>query len=142
MKQRTTKFNSKRRLAPLQDWPEPRLKELCKILHYGANPEHKMHPGDFGLTPPSCARRAKSLCDSIGIFTRRDALRLLRIGVSRGLVSKQIDNGWPKNIWAVYKGRVLEAQLEQPENGTYHGYPLQDGDPFADSILNRWRPKP
>jgi hypothetical protein len=142
MKQRSTKFNNKRRLAPLEDWPEMRLASLCKSVRYGGNPEHKKKPGDFNLTPPSCARRGKSLCDSIGIFTRRNALKLLRLGVSRGLVSKQMQNDWPQNIWTVYKGRVLEAQLEQAENGTYHGYPLQDEDPFADAILARWRTKP
>jgi hypothetical protein len=139
MKRRTGKFNQKRRLAPLDDWTHQRREELRKKVQYGGNPEHKRKPNDFGLTPPNGARRGKSLCDSVGVFSRREALYLLRSGVKYGLISEQMQNGWPKNIWSVYNGRVLEAQLEQQETGAYHGYPLPDGDPFAECVLERWR---
>jgi len=64
---------------------------------------------------------------------------LLREGIRRGLVSEQIRDTWPQNIWAVApNGLPVEAQLENPANGTYHGYPLQDVDPFGKVIKQAW----
>ncbi|MDV7900023.1 hypothetical protein R4J99_31225, partial [Pseudomonas aeruginosa] len=36
-------------------------------------------------------------------------------------------------------GIPLEAQLENPETGQYHGYPMPDSDPFASEVISRWR---
>ena len=48
-------------------------------------------------------------------------------------------NGWPQNIWAVDdNGDPLEAQLENQETGTYHGYPVPESDPFGKKIINEW----
>jgi hypothetical protein len=82
------------------------------------------------------------LCDEVGIFHRQEALELLRSGVAAGLISERCVSGWPQNIWAVRAGRVLEAQLEQSETGTYHGYPLQPQDPFAELVLQRLGDEP
>jgi hypothetical protein len=142
MKRRNGTYNSKRQLADLRQWPLERLKQLGERLHYGGNPEHKRNPGDFGLTPPSGARIGKMLCDDVGIFHSQEALELLRSGVAAGLTSERCVNGWPQNIWAVRDGRVLEAQLEQSETGTYHGYPLQPEDPFTELVLQRLGDEP
>ena len=66
-----------------------RLKVMADTVTYGGNPEHKRNPGDFGLDPPSLPRQGKTLCDGANIFSRADALSLLRQGIVRGLVSKQ-----------------------------------------------------
>ncbi|MDD5037049.1 MAG: hypothetical protein PHE55_20170 [Methylococcaceae bacterium] len=116
-----------------------RLKELAERAGYGGNPEHKKNPGDFNLNPPSCHRQDKALCDEIKIFTRRKALELLKVGLRQGLVSIQERNGWPQNVWAVSNGRALQAMLENPEQGIYHGFPLPENDPLADEILKRWK---
>lgn len=137
MKRRNGTYNTKRQLAALENWSNDRLEQLSQRLRYGGNPEHKRNPGNFGLTPPSAARKGKLLCDEIGLFQRQEALALLRSGVAAGLISERCVNGWPQNIWAVREGRVLEAQLEQSETGNYHGYPLQQEDPFAELVLNR-----
>ena len=142
MKPRNGTYNTKRQLADLRQWPPERLKQLGERLLYGGNPEHKRNPGDFGLTPPSGARIGKMLCDEVGIFHRQEALELLRSGVAAGLISERCVNGWPQNIWAVRDGRVLEAQLEQSETGTSHGYPLQPEDPFAELVLQRLGDEP
>jgi hypothetical protein len=142
MKRRNGTYNTKRQLADLRQWPPERLKQLAERLLYGGNPEHKRNPGDFGLTPPSGARIGKMLCDEVGIFHRQEALELLRSGVAAGLISERCVNGWPRNIWALRKGRVLEAQLEQSETGIYHGYPLQPEDPFAELVLQRLGDEP
>lgn len=115
------------------------LERLAETVRYGGNPEHKRNPGDFNLSPPSQPRQGKSLCDEVGIFSCKEALRLLKEGIRRGLVSIQERDGWPQNVWAVANnGRPLEAMLENPSQGVYHGYPMQSDEPFADEVLKRW----
>jgi hypothetical protein len=99
----------------------------------------KKNPGDFGLTPPASPRRDKTLCDGVNIFQKAVALKLLKEGVRRSLVSEQTRNGYPQNIWAVTADGVpLEAQLENPGNGTYHGYPMPENDAFRDKVIEKW----
>jgi hypothetical protein len=80
----------------------------------------------------------KSLCDSVEIFSRKEAEKLLQNGIERGVISVQIERGWPRIVWAVRDGAVLEARLDNAEQGTYHGYPLDDADPFVTTVLERW----
>jgi len=118
------------------------LSSLIDVLRYGGNPEHKMNPGDFGLSPPSSPRQGKTLCDKASVFTRNEALELLREGVRCGLVSMQARNGFPQNRWTVAANGVpVEAQLENAVLGVYHAYPLQDIDPMYAEILNIWKNK-
>jgi len=71
------------------------------------------------------------------------ATELLQQALRMGLVSRQERNGWPQNVWMVYKignnELPLEAMLENPEKGTYHGYPMPRQDPFRDQVLARWK---
>lgn len=140
MKRRNSSFNPKRKLACLSADDVNAYTLLAKKLQYGGNPEHKKSPGDFGLTPPSDPRPGKSLCDTARIFSRKAALRYLRSGIKKGLVSDRKKGIWPQNIWAVSDdGIPLEAQLENPAAGTYHGYPMPDSDPFAVEVLAHWK---
>jgi hypothetical protein len=135
-----SRFNPKRRLH------EPRLSKkdreaLLTRASYTGNPAHKRDPGDFGLTPPASPRRDKTLCDDAGIFERAAAQSLLESGIRRGLVSSRHGAGdnFPQNIWAVSdEGIAFEAQLENPLQGTYHGYPLPDTDPLEEQVLAWW----
>ena len=139
MKKRYKKFNPKRRIAPAGSQEVLRCEAWKAAISYGGNPEHKMNPGDFGLEPPANPRDGKSLCDAAGIFSRAEALELLKAGIDRGLVSDREVNGWPKNIWSVTeKGVPMEAQLENPETGKYHGYPMPGSDPLAAEVTTRW----
>lgn len=139
MKTRYNKFNPKRRFLNPTAEELARLRELGKVAAYGGNPEHKKNPGDFGLTPPSDPRSAKSLCDTAHIFSREIAKNLLKRGFQKGLVSDRNVNGWPKNVWAVSDDGVpLEAQLENPTVGSYHGYPMPDSDPLASEVVSQW----
>lgn len=134
---RRTSFNPKRRLRVSPDFGS--LAKLASSIRYTGNPEHKRNPGDFGLTPPSHPRADKTLCDSVNIFSKREAESLLKAGVEKGLVSEREQNGYPQNIWAVtVNGYPLEAQLENPEQGTYHGYPMPETDPFCEQVLAAW----
>jgi hypothetical protein len=68
------------------------------------------------------------------------ALRYLRKGLCKGLVSERFNGEWPQNIWSVTDdGKPLEAQLENAGNGTYHGYPMPASDPLASDVVQRWR---
>lgn len=139
---RKRKVNARRRLlAPLDPGALERLQSLSQRARYGGNPDHKRNPGDFGLTPPSNPRPAKSLCDDAGIVSRAEAERVLRRGLALGLVSEQARNGWPQNVWGVAaNGTPVEAMLDNEQQGTYHGYPMLPEDPLVDEVLERWTP--
>ena len=131
------RFNPKREIC--QDCDPDQLARLAGCVKYWGNPEHKSNPGDFQLYPPAQPRADKTLCDGVGIFKRSEALRLLREGAGKGLISKQTRGGFPQNIWSVTKdGTPLEAQLENQTQGAYHGYPLAKNDDFRDEVLKRW----
>jgi hypothetical protein len=116
------------------------LERWLATVRYGGNPEHKRNPGNFGLTPPASPRRDKTLCDEAGIFDRDQALMLLREGIRSGLVSEPQGADYPQNVWAVSpEGVPLEAQLENAANGTYHGYPMPEADPFRDTVIANWK---
>lgn len=132
-------FNPKRRIRASTPDELKVIAQLAEEVTYGGNPEHKMNPGDFGLTPPSGPRPGKSLCDSASIFSKAMALKYLKQGLKKGLVSDRSEGIWPKNVWAVTEdGFALEAQLENPEKGTYHGYPMPESDPMVQQVLARW----
>lgn len=136
-KRRTT-FNPKRRMQAVREVVPAQWLQA----DYGGNPEHKRNPGDFGLTPPASPRPHKSLCDDANITSRQQAKSLLLAGIRKGLVSQQRthSSGWPQNVWAVTEeGVALEAQLENPERGIYHGYPMPEQDPLVVMVLEEWR---
>lgn len=140
MKRRNGQFNPKRKMLKVEACNFKSLSELASQAKYGGNPEHKRNPGDFGLTPPSGPRPGKSLCDAIKVFTRQEALELLKKGIENGLVSERFEGQWPKNVWSVTEDETpLEAQLESAEQGAYHGYPMQAEDPFCEEVIQQWR---
>ena len=86
---------------------------LVDRVKYAGNPAHKRNPGDFCLHPPAGPLGDNTLCDDAGVFSKTEALSLLREGVRRGLVSVQTRGEFPQNVWAVTEdGYALEAQLE------------------------------
>lgn len=136
--ERRNDFNPKRRIRASVD--AAFIARLIESIRYGGNPEHKRNPGDYGLTPPQQPRPDKTLCDDVNISSRSEAEKLLKAGVKNKLISAQERNGFPQNIWAVTDGgRPLEAQLENQNNGTYHGYPMTESDPLRDEVLARWK---
>ena len=139
MQRRYYKFNIKRKIQKREKVDMQHCSDLAGRVRYGGNPEHKMNPGDFGLTPPNDPRLGKSLCDNVDIFSRKKALEHLKLGLRKGLISDRFIGEWPKNIWSVTdKDQPLEAQLENQADGTYHGYPMPEGDPLAAEVVERW----
>lgn len=143
MRQRSPNSVNPKRMRPEPSEAElVELQALAAKSRYGGNPEHKKNPGDFGLSPASQPRQGKTLCDAAEIFTRAEALKLLREGFRRGMVSEQERNGWPQNVWAVAEnGTPLEAMLENRDSGTYHAYPMFSHDPLRSEVLKRWNRK-
>lgn len=138
------KFNRKRKLAPEGSCSAEELEQLALAADYSGNPLHKISPGDFGLTPPAQARKpsseqqSRSLCDTAKVFKREDAVRYLREGLRRGMISITRVNGWPKQVWAVTDGGIaMEAQRDR--DGSYHGYAMPLDDPMEDIVKRRWR---
>ena len=132
------RFNRGRRIDSTRS--ESELSILAGRVRYGGNPEHKVNPGNFGLTPPAAPRADKSMCDSVGVFDSRTALGLLREGIKRGLVSAQVRGEFPQNVWAVTdRGVPVEGQLENRDQGIYHGYPMPSNDPLVESVLKKWK---
>jgi hypothetical protein len=116
-----------------------RVRQFAERPKYIGSAYHKLVPGDFKLDPPSAARKTKTLCDDGDVFRFKQALRLLRDGFKKGMISKHStgNSDWPKNIWAVSSGGVVfEAQGDN--NGNYHGYPLLKNDPFREAVLEEW----
>ena len=130
------------RLASARIQPEARTDRASRSLGSrevdGAGALRRQS-GDFDLTPPTRLRPDKTDCDRAGVTERGEALRLLRAGVGKGLVSEQVRGRFPQNIWAVtVDGYPLEAQLENFQTGTYHGYPMPETDPFraSDAVVS------
>ena len=138
MKARTG-FNPKRRLAAKDSWTAGERAERAKKALYGGNPEHKIRPGDYGLPQTTNRYQNKTLCDADRKFLKAEAEELLKEGLRKGMISVQKRNEWPQNVWAVSADQqVFEAQLENQDNGTYHGYPLPESDDFRLLVLSEW----
>ena len=132
-------YNRKRRIhSPMP--AEGILNELTGKVRYVGSPYHKRAPGDFGLTPPAQPRPDKTLCDQAGIFSVAAAQHWLEEGIRRGMISPNMQGGFPKHIWAVTdEGIVLEAKYNNEGPGNYHGCPLFEPDPFRKIVLDLWR---
>lgn len=133
-------FNPKRRIASPGAMTEQQRADLARGSRYTGNPVHKRNPGDYNLTPPVSPRPGKTLCDAGGQVLKDESKRLLDEGFTKGMVSERHRNGWPQNVWAVSAaGDVFEAQLENKDQGIYHGYPLQFDDDFRAIVLEEWK---
>lgn len=131
-------YNPKRRLADADHWSQEKRKAMADKARYGGNSEHKTKPNNFGLKPPVNPRPGKTLCDGNQEFAKSQAEALLRGGLLRGMISLQKYNGWPQNVWAVLDGEPFEGQLENRDQGIYHGYPMPADDDFRITILKEW----
>jgi hypothetical protein len=131
-------FNPKRRIAPIGQWTAENLGRMARRIRYGGNSEHKSRPNDYALLPLSNPRPGKTLCDATGEFPKGRAEELLRAGLLKGMVSVQVRGDWPQNIWSVYQNEAFEAQLENKEQGVYHGYPMPLADDLRAIVLKEW----
>lgn len=139
MKPRVNCFNPKRKIAVAGEFSVDARENLAKSAKYGGNPEHKRSPGDYGLTPPTSPRPGKTLCDAVRQVLKDEATELLKSGFRKGMISVQRAGAWPQNVWALSEnGEVYEAQLENSNQGIYHGYPMPINDDFRIIVIREW----
>lgn len=139
MKRRQGVYNPKRQIVPPDDPSFERCRELAVRARYDGNPQHKLRPNDYGLRPSHAPRPGKTLCDGAGPFPAELARALLRAGLERGMISRQMRGDWPQNVWSIDDGRAFEAELTNSEQGSYRGYPLPADDDFGRVVLEAWR---
>ena len=141
MKRPQKRSKSKRRvmLAAAGTVDRVQLRRMETTARYRPSPYHKTRPLSGRQPVAPAPRPDKTICDSPSAGTCPNAIELLRAGFRRGMVSRQIRRGWPRNVWAVDEdGVVYEAQLSNAETGEYHGYPMKQGDGFAAFIAAEW----
>ncbi|HRY93553.1 MAG TPA: hypothetical protein P5147_08825 [Myxococcota bacterium] len=137
MNRRKGHFNPRRKIRSQDQTSAESRAHLATTARYIGSGHHKMHPNDYGLTPPCNPRPGKTLCDEIKEFPKVQAVELLLQGIKRGMISEQLRNGWPQNIWAVsVEGEPFEA--EHGTDGNYHGYPMPAEDDFRELVLEEW----
>jgi hypothetical protein len=137
MRKRT--YNPKRRLG--SDMEPSQRKSLAKRAIYVGSQFHKRHLRDWNLEPPSKPRLNRPLCDALDL-NRRGAQQLLERGIELDLISPLFRGDFPQIVWAVTENdTALEAQLDNEQHGTYHGYPMGEGDPLADEVVRVWKEK-
>jgi hypothetical protein len=133
-------FSQKRKFET--DLDQAGRESLAAKVTYLGNAKHKSNPGNYNLTPPAAydVRADAGHCDITQIFDRDMADKLLKTAIKKGLISKQTRGGYPQNVWAVTdQNIVVQANLDNQGQGTYHGYPLLPTDPFVQSIKSRWQ---
>lgn len=137
--QKRSKTKKKSAVASVDEYDTEKLEEMAQNAKYKPSPYHKSNPSAWGLTGPSQRRPDKTICEGSGITCGRDAIELLKASIRCGMVSKQKRGNWPRNVWAIdAEGYVYEAQLSNSGTGEYHGYPMKDGDRFAETVRNEW----
>ena len=110
------------------------LGSLAEKVSYVGSEAHKKDSGNFGVG--ARPRPDATLCDEVRIDDKAVAESLLKAGIEAGLVSEQMENGYPKRVWSVQGDLVFEARLQNEETGEYHGYPLlKEVDEVRNSIL-------
>lgn len=142
--QRRSKQKQKAEIMPIDQLSSKRRRALAAQAKYFGSPFHKRHPDDYGMPELPKPREDKTQCDADRRIRYGEAVRLMKKGFRRGLISVQWRGQWPQNVWAVdANGVVYEAQLQNAEQGEYHGYPMKANDDFTEVVRTEWeRRKP
>ena len=137
--QKRSKTKKKTAIASAGEIDIGTLEKMARNARYRPSPYHKFNPGACGLTEPPKPRPDKTICEGAGITCGREAAELLKSGFRCGMVSEQKHGKWPRNVWVVdAEGYIYEAQLSNPGLGEYHGYPMKEGDRFAEYVRTEW----
>jgi hypothetical protein len=129
-----------RRIAPAEFTDPGVRRTLAERLRYVGSGHHKLHPGDYGLHPPSNPRASKTPCDDLRPLLLREASDLFRRGIALGMVSRFSQGAVPKYVWAVDEnGQAYESKTKPEGETDYHGYRLGEDDPMRSVVLTEWR---
>ena len=125
-------------LVPHGEFTPDELERFAQGAIYRSNRNHKrkMFDGSAGLARLDLD---KTLCDGTGTNTRKASENLLREAFRRGMVSQQVRQTWPQNVWAVDEsGEVYQANLTNSATGEYHGFPIRSEGRFLGHIRAEW----
>ena len=104
--------------------PNIDLDNLAAIAKYVGSCEHKDFPSFAGQP---CPRADASLCPR---YIRDIAIPTawLRSAIRKGAIGKLWEGGFPRYVWHREGNIVFEARLVNRGEGSYKGYPLNDGE--------------
>ena len=125
-------------LVPRGKFTLDELERLAIGASYRSNLSHKreMFDGEAGQARLDLD---KTLCDGTGTNTQEASEDLLREAFRRGMVSQQVRQRWPQNVWAVdQSGEVYQANLANSATGEYHGFPIRSEGRFLAHIRAAW----
>jgi hypothetical protein len=129
--------NPKRKLLPKGHYNSDEIEHFRSTLKYIGAPFHKKYPGNYGFTPPTAYRPAKSICDGKRSILKEEAVKLFLAGIDKELFGNPGPDGMPKYVWAIDDdGEVYEAKTDSTG---YHGYRLEDEDDWRDVVLKAWK---
>lgn len=131
--------NPRRRLLREYEWQRRKaaLRELGHKARYSPSAKHKRHPHLYNLSVTYPDRLCMQ-CDRDANFTDlKLASALLEKAFEFGLVDGRHTEKWPLCVWGMWNHIVFEAHWGN--NGAYHGYPLQEGDPMQKAIRQACR---
>ena len=133
--------NKKRRVVAPEDI-DPVVISNLRRAQYCGSPHHKSQPADYDFIPPAAPLPGKDLCDGDGLpaIKLREAIRLFRSGIGRGMVSSYLNShGLPVRVWSVDEhGHAYEAK-PGGDGRRYHGFRLVKDASTARYIRQEWQ---
>jgi len=117
--------------------------DLVGRCHYGPYAKHKYNPGAYRLKPYEGGDEERTYCDEHAKFGKADFARipdLLERGIMLGLWGEHSLGEDPAMLWTIDdNGWIYELRITNAVQAEYHGYPVLEGDAFAQQVITRAR---
>lgn len=95
--------------------------EIAREVRYEGSAHHKDY--HTALTGAPALRSDATKCPRLSAAEIEALTEVLRVAIRKECVG-YFRGRYPQTIWGWYQGELCEAQLTNPEQGTYHGYPV------------------
>jgi len=105
---------------------EAHRQELAESILYVGSPEHK-DVASFAGNPPR-PRPDASICPRDLADGQDRMTSWIQEAVRRGAYGEMRENGFPRYLWYKEGDAVYEGRLVNSGQGTYKGYPLEEGE--------------
>lgn len=109
--------------------PGDDLDDLGNLARYEVSPYHinPLQGKKMGYESKP-RQKAASYCPMDLKFPCQDLTGWLRAAFSKGNVCSRRSKGrFPDVVWYEHDGIIIEGRVTNPEQGVYHGYPLEPG---------------
>lgn len=106
------------------DWPEnvPSAECVAKQVRYVGSPLHKTYATPAG---PPAYRSDKAKCDHFSVQEWPKLVDALQSAIKQKSVG-EFRGQFPSRAWVWINDVLHEARQTHPEQGEYHGFPLDD----------------